>query len=63
MNDNTCDIGLLGLGVMGKNFALNMADKGFRIRALVLSYSAFFSHCFWDASWYTIFPRSENLKL
>jgi 6-phosphogluconate dehydrogenase len=31
MNDNTCDIGLLGLGVMGKNFALNMADKGFRV--------------------------------
>jgi 6-phosphogluconate dehydrogenase len=31
MNDKGCDIGLLGLGVMGKNFALNMADKGFRV--------------------------------
>lgn len=31
MNDKTCDIGLVGLGVMGKNFALNMADKGFRV--------------------------------
>jgi 6-phosphogluconate dehydrogenase len=24
------DIGLIGLGVMGRNFALNMADHGFR---------------------------------
>jgi 6-phosphogluconate dehydrogenase len=31
MNDTKCDIGLAGLGVMGKNFALNMADKGFRV--------------------------------
>jgi 6-phosphogluconate dehydrogenase len=31
MNDKTCDIGLVGLGVMGKNFALNMADRGFRV--------------------------------
>jgi len=31
MNDQSCDIGLVGLGVMGKNFALNMADKGFRV--------------------------------
>jgi 6-phosphogluconate dehydrogenase len=26
----TCDIGLIGLGVMGQNLALNMADRGFR---------------------------------
>jgi 6-phosphogluconate dehydrogenase len=31
MNDKRCDIGLVGLGVMGRNFALNMADKGFRV--------------------------------
>jgi 6-phosphogluconate dehydrogenase len=31
MSDKKCDIGLVGLGVMGKNFALNMADKGFRV--------------------------------
>jgi 6-phosphogluconate dehydrogenase len=31
MNDKKCDIGLVGLGVMGKNFALNMADRGFRV--------------------------------
>jgi 6-phosphogluconate dehydrogenase len=31
MTDKSCDIGLAGLGVMGKNFALNMADKGFRV--------------------------------
>jgi len=26
-----CDIGLMGLAVMGQNFALNMADHGFRV--------------------------------
>ena len=31
MSDKACDIGLVGLGVMGGNFALNMADKGFRV--------------------------------
>ena len=31
MTDTSCDIGLVGLGVMGKNFALNMADKGFHV--------------------------------
>ncbi|MBI4772986.1 MAG: NADP-dependent phosphogluconate dehydrogenase [Deltaproteobacteria bacterium] len=31
MTDRSCDIGLVGLGVMGKNFALNMADKGFHV--------------------------------
>ncbi len=30
MYDNKCDIGLAGLGVVGRNFALNMADRGFR---------------------------------
>jgi 6-phosphogluconate dehydrogenase len=28
-----CDIGLIGLGVMGQNLTLNMADRGFRIAA------------------------------
>jgi 6-phosphogluconate dehydrogenase len=31
MSQEWCDIGLVGLGVMGKNFALNMADKGFKV--------------------------------
>ena len=31
MSDEKCEIGLVGLGVMGKNFALNMADKGFKV--------------------------------
>ena len=31
MTSKECDIGLVGLGVMGGNFALNMADKGFRV--------------------------------
>jgi len=31
MKENLCDIGLIGLGVMGRNFALNMAEKGFRV--------------------------------
>jgi 6-phosphogluconate dehydrogenase len=31
MNKKLCDIGLIGLGVMGRNFALNMSDKGFRV--------------------------------
>ncbi len=26
-----CDIGLIGLGVMGRNFLLNLADHGFRV--------------------------------
>jgi len=28
---NTCDVGLIGLEVMGKNIALNMADHGFKV--------------------------------
>ena len=27
----SCDIGLYGLAVMGQNFALNMAEHGFRV--------------------------------
>ena len=26
-----CDIGMVGLGVMGRNFVLNMADNGFSV--------------------------------
>ena len=26
-----CDVGLIGLGVMGQNLVLNMADHGFRV--------------------------------
>jgi 6-phosphogluconate dehydrogenase len=28
---NTCDVGLIGLEVMGRNLALNMADHGFKV--------------------------------
>lgn len=31
MNDQQCDIGLIGLAVMGENLALNMESKGFRV--------------------------------
>ena len=31
MNHQGCDIGLIGLGVMGRNFVLNMADHGFSV--------------------------------
>lgn len=33
MSENTelCDIGFIGLGVMGKNLALNLADNGYKI--------------------------------
>jgi len=30
-NESTCDIGLIGLAVMGENLALNIASRGFRI--------------------------------
>ncbi len=30
-NMGVCDIGLVGLGVMGSNFALNLADHGFSV--------------------------------
>ena len=31
MNEQKCDIGVIGLGTMGRNFALNLADKGFAV--------------------------------
>src|SRR6266576_3123880 len=31
MNTNQCDIGLIGLGVMGENIVLNMESKGFSV--------------------------------
>src|SRR5437762_3501580 len=31
MTTNQCDIGLIGLGVMGENLVLNMASKGFSV--------------------------------
>src|SRR5581483_1030837 len=31
MPTSTCDIGLIGLAVMGQNLALNMNDHGFRV--------------------------------
>ena len=31
MQDNRCDIGLVGLAVMGQNLALNMNDHGYRV--------------------------------
>src|ERR1041385_8545807 len=33
MNTNQCDIGLIGLGVMGENLVLNMESKGFSVAA------------------------------
>ena len=35
-NVNLCDIGFIGLGVMGKNLALNLADNGYNIAAFDL---------------------------
>ena len=35
-NNNLCDIGFIGLGVMGKNLVLNLADNGFSIAAFDL---------------------------
>jgi len=29
--DNLCDVGFIGLGVMGKNLALNLADNGYSV--------------------------------
>src|ERR1051326_7658318 len=31
MNQENCDLGMIGLGVMGCNLVLNMAEHGFRI--------------------------------
>jgi len=33
MSNQGCDIGLIGLGTMGRNFVLNMADHGFAVAA------------------------------
>lgn len=33
---NLCDIGFIGLGVMGKNLALNLADNGYKLAAFDL---------------------------
>ncbi len=33
---NDCDVGFIGLGVMGKNLVLNLADNGYRIAAFDL---------------------------
>lgn len=30
-SSNVCDLGLVGLGVMGRNFILNLADHGYRV--------------------------------
>ncbi|MFT5163939.1 MAG: 6-phosphogluconate dehydrogenase [Alteromonadaceae bacterium] len=34
-----CDIGFIGLGVMGKNLTLNLADNGYRVAAFDLDHS------------------------
>jgi len=31
MNTNQCDIGIIGLAVMGENLALNLESKGFSV--------------------------------
>ena len=31
MSEKKCDIGIIGLGVMGRNLALNIADHGFSV--------------------------------
>ena len=33
MSDNSADIGLIGLAVMGQNLVMNMADNGFTVAA------------------------------
>ncbi|WP_100640837.1 NADP-dependent phosphogluconate dehydrogenase [Alteromonas facilis] len=38
-DDNLCDIGFIGLGVMGKNLTLNLADNGYRIACFDLDQS------------------------
>lgn len=37
-SDFQCDIGFIGLGVMGKNLALNLADNGYKIAAFDLEH-------------------------
>src|ERR1700692_916727 len=31
LDDNSCDIGLIGLAVMGQNLVLNMNDHGYKV--------------------------------
>ncbi|MFT4926848.1 MAG: 6-phosphogluconate dehydrogenase [Phenylobacterium sp.] len=38
-DDQLCDIGFIGLGVMGKNLTLNLADNGYRVAAFDLDHS------------------------
>ena len=38
-NNSVCDIGFIGLGVMGKNLVLNLADNGYSIAAFDLDIS------------------------
>ena len=38
-NKNLCDIGFIGLGVMGKNLVLNLADNGYSIAAFDLDFA------------------------
>jgi len=33
--DNTYQFGMIGLGVMGRNFLLNMADRGYKVIGLI----------------------------
>ncbi|KGJ98362.1 NADP-dependent phosphogluconate dehydrogenase [Thalassotalea sp. ND16A] len=37
-NSTKCDIGFIGLGVMGKNLVLNLADNGYKVAAFDLDY-------------------------
>ena len=30
-DDNACDIGFIGLGVMGSNLTMNLVDHGYRV--------------------------------
>lgn len=39
MSDSLCNIGFIGLGVMGKNLTLNLADHGFKIACFDLDSS------------------------
>jgi 6-phosphogluconate dehydrogenase len=39
---NTFDFGIIGLGVMGRNLTLNMADQKFAVAGLDLDEESFF---------------------
>ena len=38
-DEQLCDIGFIGLGVMGKNLTLNLADNGYRVAAFDLDHN------------------------